>query len=49
MDVLYAVVASLDPGERRCSSTRPVEGRNFRWNVVANCSRMRPASRSGAT
>jgi class 3 adenylate cyclase len=33
--VLTARVASLDPGERRVLEHASVEGRNFRWNVVA--------------
>jgi class 3 adenylate cyclase len=34
--VLTARVASLDPGERRVLEHASVEGRNFRWNVVAD-------------
>jgi class 3 adenylate cyclase/tetratricopeptide (TPR) repeat protein len=33
--VLTARVASLDPGERRVLEHASVEGRNFRWSVVA--------------
>jgi class 3 adenylate cyclase/tetratricopeptide (TPR) repeat protein len=34
--VLTARVASLDPAERRVLEHASVEGRNFRWNVVAD-------------
>jgi class 3 adenylate cyclase/tetratricopeptide (TPR) repeat protein len=34
--VLTARVASLDPGERKVLEHASVEGRNFRWNIVAD-------------